>query len=219
MRAFVLDDSPALKEVSVPELQPGEAVVRVKLAGICGTDLELLAGYRGFRGIPGHEMVGVVESASDPGWIGKRVVSEINVVCHACSMCLEGLHRHCEKRRVIGIDGRDGTFAEFVVEATGFPEGLEVARAWTRPRGTIVLKSTCHEPARINASRIVVDELRLVRSRCGDFEPSLESLATKSIPVTELVSAIHPFRDIEQALQDSSRPETFKILLDFRAKP
>jgi len=138
MLAFVLDDSPGLKEVPTPEPMPDEALVRVLLAGICGTDLELLAGYRGFRGIPGHEMVGVVERASDPSWIGKRVVSEINLVCHECSMCSEGLERHCQNRRVMGIDSRDGCFAELVATPIenlhAVPESVTDEEAvWTEP--------------------------------------------------------------------------------------
>jgi threonine dehydrogenase-like Zn-dependent dehydrogenase len=116
------------------------------------------------------------------------------------------------------VTGEPRAIYPWVVEATGSAEGVEAARAWARPRGTIILKSTCHEPARIETSRIVVDELRLVGSRCGDFEPALEVLAKKSMPLNELVSAIHPFREIERAFRESARPETFKILLDFRAK-
>jgi threonine dehydrogenase-like Zn-dependent dehydrogenase len=99
--------------VERPEPVPGrgEAVVRVALAGICGTDLEIARGYLAFAGVPGHEFVGVVESAPDAAWIGRRVVGEINCPCGACAACGAGLGRHCPERTVLGIVGRDGAFA------------------------------------------------------------------------------------------------------------
>lgn len=89
------------------------AVVRVSLAGICNTDLELIKGYMGFRGVLGHEFVGeVIEGPEE--WLGYRVVSEINFACQSCAMCQENLQRHCPSRRVMGIMGADGAFAEYV---------------------------------------------------------------------------------------------------------
>jgi threonine dehydrogenase-like Zn-dependent dehydrogenase len=89
----------------------GEAVIDVLLAGICATDLEIVRGYMNFRGILGHEFVGRVRKG--PGeLIGKRVVGEINCVCGKCDLCQSGLSRHCRKRTVLGIAGRDGAFAE-----------------------------------------------------------------------------------------------------------
>jgi threonine dehydrogenase-like Zn-dependent dehydrogenase len=99
-------------DIAPPRPPQGEALVRVRLAGICNTDLELLAGYYPFRGVPGHEFVGVVEEApGDPTWIGKRVVGEINAVCGACPTCRAGRPRHCERRTVLGIVARDGALA------------------------------------------------------------------------------------------------------------
>jgi threonine dehydrogenase-like Zn-dependent dehydrogenase len=95
-----------------PEPPPGEARVRVLRAGVCATDLAILAGYMGFSGVPGHEFVGVVESAPDPAWVGRRVVGEINAACGACPTCAAGRPRHCPNRTVLGILGRDGAFAE-----------------------------------------------------------------------------------------------------------
>jgi len=96
-----------------PKPEPGEVLVRVKLAGICATDLEVTRGYMGFTGVLGHEFVGRVEKGPRP-WRGKRVVAEINCVCGRCEMCQHGLANHCRRRTVIGIDGRDGAFAELV---------------------------------------------------------------------------------------------------------
>ena len=114
----------ATKEKSLPTLRPGWALVRVRLAGICNTDIELLRGYHDFRGTPGHEFVGEVAevrgvSASDRGrWVGRRVVGEINVSCSAygyrpaCAFCRRGLKTHCVRRTVLGIMAHDGAFAE-----------------------------------------------------------------------------------------------------------
>ena len=93
-----------------------DCVIRVTAAGICGTDLELLRGYAGFSGVPGHEFVGVVEDARpvDSEWIGRRVVGEITVGCGACAGCRAAGRGHCDERTVLGIRGRDGAFAEYL---------------------------------------------------------------------------------------------------------
>ena len=97
-----------------PTPGPGEALVRVHLAGICRTDLEITRGYLGFRGTPGHEWVGHVLAADDPGLVGTRVVGEINLACGVCPSCVAGLGRHCPTRRVLGIVGADGAFADLI---------------------------------------------------------------------------------------------------------
>ncbi len=97
----------------MPEAKEGFAVVRVRLAGICSTDLQILKGYMGFRGIPGHEFVGEV-SEGPRALVGRRVVGEINFGCGRCKFCAQGLGRHCPERRVMGILKADGSFAEFV---------------------------------------------------------------------------------------------------------
>jgi threonine dehydrogenase-like Zn-dependent dehydrogenase len=96
-----------------PAAPPGWAVVRVRLAGICNTDLEILKGYMGFRGVLGHEFVGVVDEGPS-AWLGRRVVGEINFACGTCAACREALGRHCAARQVMGILGADGSFAEYV---------------------------------------------------------------------------------------------------------
>lgn len=116
MKALWLDDDPRLRDdVAVPELDAGEALVRVRLAGVCATDLELLRGYAPFRGVLGHEFVGEIAAAPDaPERIGETVVGDINVACGRCGECLAGRPTHCEQRRVAGIRGFDGAFAEYL---------------------------------------------------------------------------------------------------------
>jgi threonine dehydrogenase-like Zn-dependent dehydrogenase len=97
-----------------PRLRIGEALIRVDMAALCATDLEILMGYLEFRGILGHEFVGTVESSEQKSLIGKRVVGEIFVPCRGCTVCQRGLEKHCPERTVIGISGRDGVFAQYV---------------------------------------------------------------------------------------------------------
>jgi len=100
--------------------------VRVRLAGICNTDIEILRGYHAFRGTPGHEFVGEVAEVQDVSaatkrkWLGRRVCGEINVSCSAygfkpvCDFCRRGLKTHCARRTVLGIVAHDGAFAEYL---------------------------------------------------------------------------------------------------------
>lgn len=109
-----------------PKLRPGWALVRVRLAGICNTDVEILRGYHNFRGTPGHEFVGEVSGVAGLAshhkkqWLGKRVCGEINIACRAlgffpvCKFCRQGLIRHCARRRVLGILNQDGALAEYL---------------------------------------------------------------------------------------------------------
>jgi threonine dehydrogenase-like Zn-dependent dehydrogenase len=115
MLAFSRQDNQArLRDVAVPRPQAGEALVRVRAAGICNTDLEIIQGYMSFEGTLGHEFVGVVEECADPSWLGARVAGEINLACHQCKLCQRGFERHCPTRRVLGILGKDGAFAEYL---------------------------------------------------------------------------------------------------------
>jgi len=125
--AFVVDHH-NLKQTntSKPSLRPGWALIRVRMAGICNTDVEILRGYHNFHGTPGHEFVGEVQemagvsAAVKKRWIGKRVTGEINIACRAlgfrpvCRFCKRGLPRHCERRKVLGIVAHDGAFAEYL---------------------------------------------------------------------------------------------------------
>src|SRR6266516_1120088 len=117
MRALRWDGTRLALARDAPDPRPGagEALVRVHLAGICRTDLEITRGYLGFRGTPGHEWVGHVLAADDPALVGRRVVGEINLGCGVCRSCRAGLGRHCPGRRVLGILGADGAFAELIV--------------------------------------------------------------------------------------------------------
>jgi alcohol dehydrogenase len=83
------------------------------MAGICNTDLEIIRGYMGFRGILGHEFVGQIEACADASWLGKRVVGEINCYCGDCDYCRQGLTTHCLSRSTLGIWNRDGALAEY----------------------------------------------------------------------------------------------------------
>ena len=116
MRALVLDEELCfVEDYPTPSPQPGEALIRVHMAGICNTDMELVHGYMQFRGVLGHEFVGTVERA--PGaevWEGKRVVGDINAACGVCATCRAGRHTHCPHRTTLGINGRDGALAEYL---------------------------------------------------------------------------------------------------------
>jgi threonine dehydrogenase-like Zn-dependent dehydrogenase len=113
----------AVVQKPLPRLRQGWALVRVRLAGICNTDIEILRGYHNFHGTLGHEFVGDVvrvASVKDRRWVGRRVVGEINLACAGlgfrklCSYCRRGIPTHCARRRVLGIIGHDGAFAEYL---------------------------------------------------------------------------------------------------------
>jgi threonine dehydrogenase-like Zn-dependent dehydrogenase len=297
MRALVFKSARAqIANVPSPRPRPGQALVRVLLSGICNTDLELLRGYHGFSGIPGHEFVGVVEGPTGSPWLGRRVVGEINLGCGRCDFCARDLSRHCRRRRVLGILGHPGAHAQYltlpesnlrdvpagvsdeeavfteplaaaceildqvpvssstraavlgvgklgslaarvletagasvarlgrksrarsssfdlVVEATGSPEGMPRALELVRPRGTIVWKSTHHAPARFDAAPLVVNEVTVVGSRCGRFEPALDLLASGRVKVRDLISAELPLSRAPEALRLAARRGVRKVLL------
>lgn len=303
LKALFFDGTLACREVEMPPRGEGEALIQVALAGICGTDREILKGYFGFRGIPGHEFVGRVVDCEEKAWLGRRVVGEINVACGRCSWCARGMGRHCPQRTVMGIAGRNGSFAEFltlplgnlhqvpdevsdesavfveplaaateildqmriepgtrvaalgdgrlgllvvqvlrharadvtvigrhnwkldlarawgaevrnaddgafgpasfpvVVDTTGSPRGIEEALRLVEPRGTVVMKSTFHGTAHFDATKLVVDEVTLLGSRCGDFAKALDLLRRGSVSVQQMVSKIFPLESGREAFE------------------
>ncbi|MBA2284976.1 MAG: alcohol dehydrogenase catalytic domain-containing protein [Ktedonobacteraceae bacterium] len=125
MRALVYRATGLVLDKHYPQPEPinGEALIRVLVAGICNTDLEITRGYLGFQGVLGHEFVGIVEAvqegpgASPPTYLpGKRVVGEINAACHRsdCVYCQHNMPTHCPQRTTLGIVNRDGAFAEYL---------------------------------------------------------------------------------------------------------
>ena len=302
-----------LREVPKPN-RPDEALIRIRKAGICSTDLELVKGYYPYTGILGHEFVGEVVNATEPAWIGQRVVGEINAVCGVCEACLNGRPTHCENRTVLGIVNRDGTFAEYttlplvnlhrvpdsvsdemavfteplaaaleiqqqihirptervllvgagrlgqliaqtlaltgcglrvvarhphqqslltargirlitedeiqprkwdvVVEATGSADGFNLARKAIRPRGTLVMKSTYKGEMNINFSSIVVDEITLLGSRCGPFEPALRLLEKREVDSEALIAGQYKLKDSLKAFEKAAQAGILKILLE-----
>lgn len=295
----------------------GEALVRVIKSGICNTDLEIVRGYAGFEGTIGHEFVGIVEESADaPEYIGRRVVGEINAGCGLCSICKSGDPRHCTKRTVLGIVGRDGAHAEYlrlpsrnlievpagvtddqavfaeplaaafginelvaikkdtkliivgdgklgllcaltlslssedvtligkhsskiaiagqqgvlgvkldqidrsmyrtadvVVEASGSESGFLTALDLVRPRGKIVLKSTFQGAPSWPASRIVVDEITIVGSRCGRLSDALRLLENGAVRVEGLIDDEFTLSQGIEAMRRAAAKGSLKILL------
>lgn len=311
--AWIEDGRVELRELPVPRPRRGEALVRVRCAGICNTDLELLAGYYDFRGVPGHEFVGTVAEGS-PKWLGRRVVGEINAGCGRCSRCTGGMRKHCPRRRVLGILALPGALAEFVtvpeenlhevpraladreavfceplaaaceiltqvriprgervavlgdgklgllcaqalaargarvtvfgrhpgrskwlaplgirllcgekrpahayrfvVEATGSARGLNEALQLVTPLGTVILKSTTHEPVQTGLSKlVVVPEVTLVGSRCGPFPRALRLLLLRQVATGPLIHAERPLEDVEEAFRLAGQPGALKVLV------
>jgi alcohol dehydrogenase len=147
LAAITTGNRVAIERKPLPRLRPGWALVRVRLAGICNTDVEILRGYHNFHGTLGHEFVGDVTrvgSTRDAKWMGRRVVGEINMACaglgfsKACTYCRRGTPTHCARRRVLGIIGHDGAFAEYlalsVVNLHRVPAGVpDEAAVFTEP--------------------------------------------------------------------------------------
>ncbi|RIK32343.1 MAG: alcohol dehydrogenase [Anaerolineae bacterium] len=321
MKALWLENNKIeLKEIPQPQ-KPDEVLVKIRKAGICSTDLELVKGYYPYTGVIGHEFVGeVVAITPNPSpegrgelKVGDRVVGEINAVCDQCEQCLNGRPTHCESRTVLGIVNRDGTFAEFtqlpianlhkvpasvsdgmavfteplaaaleiqeqinikptdrvllvgagrlgqlisqtlaltdcdlrvvarhkrqqdllsargiriiaeedvqrwrwdvVVEATGSPGGFALARQAIRPRGTLVLKSTYKGEMSVDFSSIVVDEVNIIGSRCGPFEPALKLMESKLVDPTVLIDDEFSLSDGIKAFERAAQAGTLKVLI------
>ncbi|MDQ5986890.1 MAG: Starvation-sensing protein RspB [Syntrophus sp. SKADARSKE-3] len=116
MKAAVFDQHLRyVEDYPLPDMKPGWVRIKVRLAGICKTDMEIMKGYKGFHGVLGHEFVGIVDCCEDAAWLGKRVVGEINAACGRCSWCRQELGRHCPDRTTLGIDNLDGCMAEYCI--------------------------------------------------------------------------------------------------------
>ena len=317
MRAVWLENNKIdLRDIPQPHKQH-EALIKIRKAGICSTDLELVKGYYPYTGILGHEFVGEVVSLAEGEegvQVGDRVVGEINAVCNECEQCLAGRPTHCENRTVLGIINRDGAFAEYtslpidnlhrvpdsvpdemavfteplaaaleireqiqinptdrvllvgagrlgqliaqtlaltgcdlrvvarhahqqdllkrrgiriiseeeikpwrwdiVVEATGSPSGFSLARRAIRPRGTLVLKSTYKGEINVNFSSIVVDEINIIGSRCGPFEPALSLMETKQVDPTILIMDEFNLTDALKAFARAAESGVLKVLVN-----
>ncbi len=319
MRALVISNNTLRLDshYPTPTPPPGEALVRVLQAGICNTDLELVKGYMDFTGVPGHEFVGIVEQAvGREDLIGQRVAGEINAACGVCETCRANRPTHCPNRTTLGIDRRDGAFADYltlpfenlhplpaavsddqavfveplaaaceileqvkfqptdrvavigdgklgllcaqvvaltgcgliavgrhaeklqilqrrgittttdlnaikfasldvVVEATDTPRGFALARQIVRPRGTIVLKSTYQgEALPVNLTAIVVDEITLIGSRCGPFEPAIRLLANQQVDVESMIQARYALDDGLAAFERAGTKGTLKVIVE-----
>ena len=314
MHALWLENNQiSLRDIPQPR-KSNEALIKIRKAGICSTDLELVKGYYPYTGILGHEFVGEVVEAQAASWIGQRVVGEINVVCNECEQCLNGRSTHCENRTVLGIVNRDGTFAEFttlpianlhrvpdsvpdemavfteplaaaleiqeqinikptdrvlligagrlgqliaqtlaltgcnlrvvarhahqqdllkargiriiseeeiqpwrwdvVVEATGSPTGFAFARQAIRPRGTLVMKSTYKGEMSVNFSSIVVDEINIIGSRCGPFEPALRLMEARQVDPTVLIADEFKLDEALKAFERAAETGVLKVLVE-----
>ena len=153
----------------LPKLRPGWALVRVRLAGICNTDVEILRGYRGFFGTPGHEFVGEVtemhgvSAAAKEKWLGQRVCGEINVSCCAygfkpvCDFCRRGLKTHCARRTVLGIVNHDGAFAEYLA--------LPIENLHVVPKNVTDEQAVFVEP--LAAACEILDQVNVKKFRCA----------------------------------------------------
>lgn len=319
MKAIVFDNELKLdKNYTKPIPQKGEALIRVKLAGICNTDYEITKGYMGYVGVLGHEFVGVVEEVNgdDQSWVGKRVVAEISWGCDDpnCEWCAKKNYRHCPNRHTIGIWKKDGCMAEYltvptnilfevpenvtdeqavfveplaaaceileqlhieptskvlvlgdgklglttaltlnahnldvllvgkhqnkldiakaqgvktqllneftpekkydvVVEATGSASGFETSMSLTKPRGVLVLKSTVATGKELNLAPIVIDEITVLGSRCGQFGPALRLLKNNRIDFSPFISKTYSIDDAIEAFEANKSKETLKILI------
>lgn len=136
MKGIYFDGTKAVyrEDLPIPVPSDTQSLIRIMYAGVCNTDKEILKGYRPeFKGIMGHEFVGIVEASSDPSWVGRRVVGELNAGCGHCIYCRTGREKHCLKRKVIGMDGKDGCFGEYMTLETHLlhqiPDKLSLKKA------------------------------------------------------------------------------------------
>jgi threonine dehydrogenase-like Zn-dependent dehydrogenase len=190
----------------VPRAIPSEEAVFVEpLAAAC----EILDQVRIPRGTP----VAVLGDGK-LGLLASQVLQ-----AHGANVHLYG--RHKEKLRIAEQSGVTTEIAkklpvakyEFVIEATGSAEGLKQAVQMTQPRGTVVMKSTVHGLLSIDSAPIIVNEITLVGSRCGRFEPALRLLAQRKVRVGAMISEVLPLKSAPQAFRDAAKSGVLKVLL------
>ncbi len=214
MRALLYHDGQIrLTEVPTPTPAKGEALIRLLVAGVCETDLEILKGYMDFRGILGHEFVGIVEQAENEHLRGRRVVGEINCVCGQCRYCQLEMPHHCLSRTVLGIQGRDGAFAEYLVlpEANLHPVSNAIrddVAVFTEPVASafrILEQVTVTEQERVivlgdgKLGQLIAQVLWLNTKRLlcvGKHRWKLELLRRLNIPTAHVDDPIEPHADM-----------------------
>lgn len=313
MRAVMYENVLRL-DTTVPKPEPTseQSLLKIRRAGICNTDLELMAGYKEFSGILGHEFVAEVVGGE---LAGRRVVGEINVTDGTCEMCQRGIPSQCLNRNAIGIDDHPGAFADYlalvsrnlypvpddvsddmavfveplaaalqvtegvhisprdrvvligagklgllvaqvlkltgadlsvvvrrekpaallqkwgiravtadelarrsaqvVVDCTGNAEGFAQALELVQPRGTIVLKSTYVGTPAANLTRVAVDEIRVVGSRCGPFDAALRLLSHGLIDTESMIDGRYSIDAALAAFDHAAKPGALKVLLEF----
>lgn len=212
----ILFDGRKLKEAKIlkPRLRRRHAVIKVHFAGICSTDLEIMRGYMGFKGIPGHEFIGTVVSASPKALIGKRVTGEINIPCGRCSICRRGMEKHCPNRSILGISKKNGAFAEYV----SLPiENLHVVPSRVRDEEAVfteLLAAACEVPAKIKilkSNKIAV----LGDGQLAAMAAQVLSLTTRNVAVFGLhQKKLAVFRNLGIATHDVARRSAFKRKYD-----
>jgi threonine dehydrogenase-like Zn-dependent dehydrogenase len=130
--------------------------------------------------------------------------------------------RHPDKLRIsekagVRTEGAPATLPtsafDWVVEATGSADGLKQAVQMVRPRGTVILKSTQHGLVGVDTAPVIVNEVTLVGSRCGRFEPALDLLSRGLINVQDMISDRKKLADAPQAFEQAARKGTMKVLL------
>lgn len=115
MRAVYFDGELQYREdIPKPQIESNESLIKITYAAICNTDKEIVKGYKDFKGILGHEFVGVVEESEEKDLVGKRIVGEINIGCNQCDFCNKGFQNHCRNRKILGMTHKDGAFADYI---------------------------------------------------------------------------------------------------------
>jgi alcohol dehydrogenase len=216
-----------------PRLRPGWALIRVRLAGICNTDIEILRGYHDFHGTLGHEFVGEVvhvASAKDRSWVGRRVVGEINLACAGsgfakmCDYCRRGIPTHCARRRVLGIIGHGGAFAEFLALPVGnlhrVPAGIpDDAAAFTEP-----LAAACEILEQV--------DIRAHRAACVLGDGKLAQLIARVLRVSGLrvtmigkhagklrLARLAGITGVKLTSREARRPDAFTLTVEATGSP